>query len=235
MKIYCPDCGAAIPAGNMNLETALAKCQACNGVFSFRDAVDYQQRQAARAAEPGPELLPRPPRIRVEDMGQTLTLRWRWLRSMHFLLLFFCIAWDSFLIFWYSMAFHARGEVPWLMVVFPIAHVAVGVGLTYTVLTGFLNSTVVEAAGHMLSIRHGPLPWRGNRNLASADIRQLFCDEHRGQNGTVTFNLCAMLRDGRKLRLLGGFENADEPRYLEQLLEQRLRIEPGVVVGEHAV
>ena len=224
----------------MNLQTALAKCSGCNGVFNFRDAVGSQQRLSGRpAARPGSlagpsggGLVARPNRIKVEEFGQALTLRWRWLRPVHFFLLFFCIAWDSFLIFWYSMAFGSHGQVPWLMVVFPVAHVAVGVGLTYTVLTGFINHTTVEVANYMLTIRHGPLPWRGNRSLPAAQIRQLFCEERRGNKGAVTYALSAMLADGQKLNLLGGFDEPDEPRYLEQLLEQRLRIQPQAVAGE---
>jgi hypothetical protein len=41
---------------------------------------------------------------------------WRWFTPSVIFLVFFCIAWDSFLIFWYSMAFNSK-HVPWIAVV----------------------------------------------------------------------------------------------------------------------
>lgn len=35
MKIHCPSCNAAIPAADIHLETAMAKCRQCDAVFSF--------------------------------------------------------------------------------------------------------------------------------------------------------------------------------------------------------
>ena len=61
--------------------------------------------------------------MRVDDFGRDFSIRWRWFSPMYFGLLFFCIAWDSFLIFWYSMALHMK-HVPWLMVVFPIGYLS---------------------------------------------------------------------------------------------------------------
>jgi len=34
-KLSCPSCGSGIPADNMNLDKAVAKCGSCDGLFSF--------------------------------------------------------------------------------------------------------------------------------------------------------------------------------------------------------
>ncbi len=35
MKLTCPECGAHIPADNINVERLVAKCGACDAVFAF--------------------------------------------------------------------------------------------------------------------------------------------------------------------------------------------------------
>ena len=89
-----------------------------------------------------------------------------------------------------------------------------------------------------LSIRHHPVPWRGNRSLDIGDILQLYCDEsyvtkNRTTNPSVTwmYNLNALLADGRKLKLLSGLPK-DQALFLEQQLEEWLGIEPYPVSGE---
>lgn len=231
MKLHCPDCGSAIAADDLDLSTGFAKCRGCNGAFSFREALetDRQRRETNVSTQ---DAVPRPGKVQIEEWGGTWKARWRWFRWEVLGLLLFCVAWDSFLVFWYTMAFTKNG--PWLMVVFPLVHVAVGVGLTYSVLTGLLNWTTLELTHHALSIRHFPLPWLGNRTIGAMEIEQLYCEEGRRYNrGGTTFNLSAMLRGGRKVKLLRGFDEPDIPLFLESELERRMGIAPRRVVGEY--
>jgi hypothetical protein len=46
---------------------------------------------------------PKPPSIHVEPNFDSLNITYRWWSGKFLFLLLFCIAWDSFLIFWYSM------------------------------------------------------------------------------------------------------------------------------------
>lgn len=39
-KIDCPSCATTIPADNLNIQTNIAKCNSCNGIFSFSDSVE---------------------------------------------------------------------------------------------------------------------------------------------------------------------------------------------------
>ena len=80
------------------------------------------------------------------------------------------------------------------------AAAAAGVGLTYTVLTGFINRTRVEVNRALLTIRHGPLPWVGNRVLPGRSLAQLYGEEviSKSRNGTsVSYSLFAVDREGR--------------------------------------
>ena len=109
------------------------------------------------------------------------------------------------------------------------------VGLTYTVLTGLLNRTEIELSRGELSIRHGPLPWRGNCTLARNQIDQIYCQESGWrQNNKPGYSLCAMLKDGTSVKLASGFYGIDELRYLEAEIERKLNLVDRPVPGELA-
>lgn len=180
--------------------------------------------------------VPMPRGIEVDDRGSDLRLSRRWFTPMALFLVFFCAAWDAFLVFWYGMALTQK-EVPWLMVVFPIGHLAVGVGLSYFTLCLFLNRTVVSIAGGLLTVRHGPLPWPGNRELPVDDLEQLYCEEviSRGKNGTSrTWKVHALDRRGAQVTLLSGLDDRTQARFIEQTVEEWLEIEDRPVEGEDA-
>jgi hypothetical protein len=155
-----------------------------------------------------------------------------------FFLLFFCIAWDAFLIFWYSMALGGVGPpggFGLLFIIFPFAHVAVGVGLTYLVIAGFLNRTTITVAHGELAVRHLPVPWAGNHTLPVSDIAQLYCgksENPRQSSGVGVRSVSALLKDGRKITLVSFLHDADEARFIESKLESHLGIADLPVEGE---
>ena len=224
MKLHCPECGSPIPAADVDLSTGSAKCVRCDNVFTF--GTDAAARRPP-AAPQHPAV--RPARMSVDEWGGIWTARWRWFSPVHLFLAFFCAAWDSFLVFWYTMAFTDR-NAPWIMVVFPIAHLAVGVGLTYFVLTGFLNRTTVRVAGGTLSVHHGPLPWRQPPSLDGHRIDHLTTAwdlATRRPGNPFTTTLSALLSDGSTVRLISGLRGAEESDWLRQELEQRFKLQPG--------
>ena len=171
--------------------------------------------------------------IQVEDWGGSFRIVRRWFAVHFFFLLFFCIAWDSFLFFWYSMV----GNAPWIFKVFPIAHVAVGVGLTYYTVAGFVNRTVIEAAMNQLRVWHGPIPWPGNCVIPTSDLEQLYCqmDVHHHSNNSgpgFSYRVNAILAGGKKIKLVSGLTDADQALFIEQQIEKRLGIADRTVGGE---
>jgi hypothetical protein len=96
-----------------------------------------------------------------------------------------------------------------------------------------VNSTRIAVEGGILTVRHGPLPWPGNRSLPVADLQQLFCEEVVGSKGSRSYRLNAVLKTGKKLRLVTALKEPDQALYLEQLLETRLGIVDVAVAGEY--
>lgn len=176
-----------------------------------------------------------------------MTIRHRWFQWALLFLLFFAIAWDSFLVGWYWLLTagpfggdHGMpGPMKLIFFVFPIAHVAVGVGLTYFVLAGLLNSTVIRVADGMVSVRHGPIPWLGNLDVPIDGIEQLYCqnklrtkhDENGHATTSMHYEVHAVI-DGQKKKLLSGLHEADHALFVEQRLERFLRLENRPVPGE---
>jgi hypothetical protein len=125
-------------------------------------------------------------------------------------------------------------NAPWIMIVFPIAHVAVGLGLTYFTLSGFVNSSVVTVDREKLSVRHGPLPWPGNLDLPVEQIKQVFCEQrtHHGRNNTsFSYVVQVILQDDTKKSLLMSTE-LGHAKFFEQEIERYLNIPPRHVPGE---
>ena len=238
MALTCDKCGAAFRQGDLDLERGIATCLYCHAVSRLAGVSDSDEDRPAATREKDRPPVPRPEGIAVVEDGRTLRITRRWFHPMLFFLLFFCIAWDSFLIFWYSMALGVgSGPFSIIAVIFPVVHVAVGVGLTYFTLAGFLNRTSIEAASGELTIRHGPIPWRGNRSIPVDDLDQLYSEERvsRGRQGatSTTYRLNAVLKDGRKLKLLSGLPEPDQALYLEQAIEEHLGIQDRKMRGEY--
>lgn len=231
MLLSCKACDAPLKADNINVQHGIATCNYCSAVMRFAEL-----QTDAPAAEPTPidrADVPMPSGITVEDWGGRLQIVRRWFTPVAFFLLFFCIAWDAFLIFWYSMAF--GGNAPWIMKVFPIAHVAVGVGLTYFTIALFVNKTQIAVEAGQLGIRHGPLPWPGSGSYDTTDIEQFYCKQrvrHGKNSSQTTYELHAVVGDGQKKKLLSGLHETDQALYIEQQLEDHLGIEDRPVGGE---
>lgn len=184
----------------------------------------------------GPALeAPMPPALTEERDERGLVLTYRWFTPVHVVMLLFCIFWDGFLVFWYRTALERHAGLTDPMIWFPLLHVAVGIGLSYSTVAGFLNRTIVAIGSGEITIRQGPVPWPGNRTVNGADIRQLFREEtftsSRGGR-RASYHVCAVTSEKRKLRLLGNVPGADVALYLEQAIEKALGIEDQPVLGE---
>jgi DNA-directed RNA polymerase subunit RPC12/RpoP len=222
INLTCPSCGGKV---TVTQGTMRYKCEYCGNEFIIPQTTpqpEYQSTQRPR--------VPKPDDISIERDGQAVRLVRRWFTWTLIPAAFFCVAWDSFLFFWYGMAF--SGKAPWIMIVFPIAHVAVGIGLTYSTLAGLLNRTYIEIDANEMAIWHDPLPWTGETKVPVREIAQLYCTEVRGSKGTSTYRLFMETSDGRSKKLLSNLTSPDTGLFLEQQIESWLHITDVPVPGE---
>ena len=84
---------------------------------------------------------------------------------------------------------------------------------------------------HRLTVRHGPIPFKGNQTLQAHEIKQLYCQGH-GRTNVGNHKLVAVLNNNRKVTLLSKHANRDMILYLEQQIERRLGIQDKAMPGE---
>ena len=230
IEVKCEKCGGRVAAEDVNLDRLVARCRSCNTLFDCSSQLPVSGAgRSLESVERGE--VPCPANLVRESRGSELLLRYSWFNAGIVFLTFFCIAWDGFLIFWYGIAL-SQPHIPWIMVLFPICHVAVGVGLTYTVLCGYLNKTEIQVNRNQLRVRHYPLPWPGQLSLPTHDVEQLFSVEIRGNKGARSYQVCALLRGGRKVMFLRSTGSSDRALYVEQQIESFLGIKDRPVGGE---
>jgi hypothetical protein len=219
----------------MSLDTMAGRCRACDALVDLRAVMPAMQPPAegAYAAEPLP--VPLPAGIHVEERGRDLVIVRRWFSWVYVFLLFFCIVWNGMLLFWYAIAF--AGDAPLAFKLFPILHVAAGAFISYLTLAGFVNRTRFTIERDHLTVRHGPLPWRGNVDVSTTSLEQLFCTEQiiRGRNGTtIRYGVDAVLKDGRHLKIATALDAREQALYIEQSMEKHLGIQDRRVRSEMA-
>ena len=250
---YCKNCCIEIPDYDVEPQTAIGQCGSCYAVVNFMEHPNFRGRvfadQKDYEADDSfePEVtdkkigmkVPMPASITVEHLGRQLRITRKWYNASYIFMAFFCIFWDVSLITWYYFALTVYVKDPFsytVMLLFPVLHVAVGIGITYSTLAGFFNKTFIDVNDYELSVSHGPVPWPAVHNLNSAQLEQLYSQEHisRGKNGiTRTYSVNAILKgDNRKVTLLSGLNKPEQALFIEQEVETHLDITDRHVPGE---
>jgi hypothetical protein len=236
MTVCCPRCGTTIPSEDVNIARLVAKCRPCGAVFNFESQLGLPRSPANRPVArvmlpPGIDLAvseqQAPPAMSpyrggVAEAGELLLTR-KWFDAQAIMLLIFGVVWSSFLLFWYRMAFSTGA--PWIFFVFPLAHVAAGVVIVYRALTGLFNKTTIRVSNGKLSVRHGPIPAFGNRDIDVSDLRQLYTVTKARSKGGTTYEVHALAAVGPTVKLVSGLRDMQQAVYIERTLEDHLRIE----------
>jgi len=239
--VKCTQCGAAFRDADIDVRGRTATCRFCGAVTELPpESVPEQPLPAAQPAVASVRpKVPRPNSIALDQTSSGIRMTYRWFTPMLIFLACFCVAWDGFLVVWYSIGIGgafigAPRFVSLLFMLFPIGHVAVGVALTYYTLAGFLNRTLVDISQDELRVWHGPVPWKGNKLIPVAELDTIFSTIKLGgsQKTQGLFCVSALLKDGRTETLLSGLPSAQEPRYIERTIEEFLGLQHHAVAGE---
>lgn len=233
MKLTCPKCANEISAQNMNLDRMVAKCSHCDSVFSF---ADYFGASAAKTKIDAP----RPDKLSVENWGGGLILRWPWFNWTFILLTVFALFWNGIVFSMVGASLFSMGDGNF-MPLFPFIcfpHFWVGLALIYYVLAGYINKTTVRVDHSQLTVRHGPIPWWGNKTIDTAEIVQLYTKQnlgrsHRNSGWASNFELHAVMKQGKHQKILSGLESSEYALFAEQVIEAHLGIADYPVRGEY--
>ncbi|HEX7901634.1 MAG TPA: hypothetical protein VF950_28000 [Planctomycetota bacterium] len=242
MRIICVSCRKEIPAGDVNIDTSLAKCLACHAVFDFTDQV---KGGSAPAKKRDRGEIPMPKNLVVAEGMQSLDIVRKWARGPAFFFLFFSGFWNSIVMVFVVAAASGGfkdesgdGFVGWFIWVFLTPFILIGLGTGYAAIALLLNKTTIKVEGTELKVSHGPMRWPGAKTLDAARIDQLYCAEYVAytQNNRPQYRMKihALMLDGSKVDLISGIDEINQALYLEQILEKHLGIEDRPVRDEYA-
>ncbi len=200
-----------------------------------RKGPPYRPQRHAPRIEKAPERL-LPKGMTLQQQPDFLRVHWRWFSPAVFFLLFFCIIWNTFVFGFISNGPKITDLFSLFFNLFPLIHATVGIVIAYITLAMFINDTTLTVQNNQLSIRHAPLPWWGNQSVRTDELEQLYCREHvsHTKNGTTySYELHAILRTGKQLKLLSGLDDPEKVFFVEQCVEDHLGITDRAVPGEY--
>jgi len=178
---------------------------------------------------------PRPEGLDLVEDGKQLSVTMKWWRIHALFLALFTIFWCAIT---GSIVIEILVKGHYSELLFLGVHAGAAVALAYYTLSLWLNSTRIAVEDAMLVVSHGPLPWRGGKSIALAQLDQLYCTEEHGfsmhrwpQQSTLTCSLKAVV-EGRAITLLSGLPDRETALFLERRFEQQIGLPDRRVPGE---
>lgn len=229
MQVHCAKCNAVILPENLDIVRSIAKCDACGEVFSCADQLSVLTGDGGPAER---QEVPMPKGVRLFRQPHGLRIVRRWFGPKFIFLIVFCALWDGFMLTWFGIAISQK---QWTMAAFGTIHGLVGVGLTYYLIAGLLNSTTITVLNGLLKIVHGPVRVPGNREIKADALQQLYTKQvvHHSKNGvSIGYELRAKTADGRDEKLLGSLDKQEQSLFIEQQIEEFLGITDRPIRGE---
>ncbi len=225
MEIYCNNCKSLIPAGNIDLNRQIAKCDYCNSIFNCKDELSNVSNNIR-------DDLKLPDGIKIKRDISGLNIERRWLTSKYIFLAFFTVLYGLY-IFGYMTSPKPES---YRITSPPSVQALVGIALTYIVLSGCINKTNIIVNPESLIIKHGPIPAGRNKNLNAGELKQLYSRERVGYSKkgrpNYSYEMHAETKSGKDIKLLTGLENKEQVLYIEQEIERFLKIKDEPVIGE---
>ncbi|MBO1255749.1 hypothetical protein J3L16_08640 [Alteromonas sp. 5E99-2] len=173
-----------------------------------------------------------PDKIDIHHFADHIHISRKWFGASTLFLIVFAAFWDIFLFSFYS---NMSTESDIFTKLFPLIHVAVGIGITYFAIASCFNKSNIFVSKQTLEINHKPFPWVGNKTLKSYELKQLYTKEKisTSNNSTrVTYEVHAIMNKGKNTKLLSGLESSEQALYIEQEIEKYLQIQDIRVKGE---
>ena len=178
-----------------------------------------------------------PEGMNIGSTSEGLKIERKWFSSKTLFLTVFAVFWNGFLFNWYSNVpdLGSLTKENMMVVLFPLLHVSVGLGLTYYVIASYFNKTTVTVNHSSLESKISPIPFGFKKSISSTSIEQVYCKEITKQtrNGSsVSFEVRVILKNRSNIRLVSGLESSEQALFLEHEIESYLGIKDVSVKGE---
>lgn len=222
LQLSCPNCRTEIQAADINVANTLAKCVSCNTIFDFSPILKTPSHKKEEV------LLP--PGIEAYSTNYELDIELNWRKTSKALgfFLFFTLFWNGIVSIFVVTAL-LTGSFGMLAAI--SIHLLIGIGLLYYVLSVLFNTTYIIVNQREVSIEHRPLrsPFYPNRYLRAREVEQIFVEKYvagkTNGNPNYAYAVQAILPGDKKVKLVRGLKNSDQALYIEQEIENFLRIQ----------
>ncbi len=164
-----------------------------------------------------------PEGLDVIPAGDGVTVRRVWLTWKIIPLALFAVFWDSFLFFWYSSALKSP-NAPLMTILFPLGHVAVGVGITYYAFASLFNKTDIGISSSGVTVMTGPVPWLGNRRVQADDITAVLVRERSFDRSRRYYNLMYADQSRKERKLVTGLAESEQAEFIAQVVRHTLHL-----------
>lgn len=148
------------------------------------------------------DAMPIPTSLEVEESTEGLFIFRAWKSPMAILLMTFGLIWTSIVAPMAFIVFASLGELgaaSILVVLFLIPFLGIGLGIIYTGIATWVNSTTVHLDQDYLRVSHHPLPWKGGIKIPTREIENIEVrkETRRGKNGSYTVNILSLRQKGK--------------------------------------
>lgn len=167
--------------------------------------------------------------------GTSLIITKRWFDSRSIGMIIFAVVWTTFAV-WFTWTWLTHmGSRPLLPIdpdpahAILVIHLSVGIAMLYWSIAGLFNRTGLTISRDKISVRHGPVPWRGNgeyllANLQALKVQRASWGRGKAPNVVYKHELHATMRDGKNKKLIGGFDTREQALSVQQEIERYLKI-----------
>ncbi len=232
-KISCPSCDTPIVAKDLDLKRIFVSCRQCGTSFDYTT-------QLAPEDDVTPsrdEVVERPDGLEVfdeEDDFDRLSTRDE---STPRGRLTIVRRWSSRAGLLVALAAGVCNAVTVFALIDGTVEIALLLGLaigslllTYVGIALFVNRTTITVDRNRLTVRNGPLPWWGRRELASKDVLRLYCrqvvsEDPDDDSRTASYLVDVATKEGKRLVLLSSLPTVEQARYIHRRLARHLKIE----------
>lgn len=239
--LECKHCHASLPEEALANGDEIVVCKFCNTVHHMKqERLDFpdKAKHQEKAKRDKPE------KFKLNKLGDGIEINYRWLGKQHTGLLFFAVIWNAFIAFFTFMAvfggMESSGDDPGIMIFcFLTPFYAVGIGMAWYVLTGFLNQTHIQVRSKGISTTHGPVPWMGmsSHNCKREDVAQVYCSRRVAYSSNdvpvYVYDVHYVKHGGEDSELVKGLDSIHKAIYIEQVIEKLYKIDDTPVEGEH--
>ncbi|QQE10755.1 hypothetical protein JD969_14780 [Planctomycetota bacterium] len=204
----------------------IAKCDVC-------DSITFIGPKKGKA-ENSEELYTKPTNYQIDSRSHGFRMVQTWfsggyvlifLISLIFLTVPLMLFRDEFI------ALFTKGQLPdeiMPFIIFGGIFSCVGWCMFYSGITGLINRTVYTVEFNELRIKHGPLPWRGNKRLIPSQIKKLDIKKSSVEvNGEPRWNLFAKMINDKKIMIAARLEKKSYALYLQKILNEQLGLSEG--------